>query len=157
MADVASLDTSDYSLVLEESEILKGSSGTSEEVIDSAVRKYALGEAITVNWTAPAACTRKDWIGLYRLGSNKSRLVTRVRSQGRWLGIYPDQWDGDVSLADDNASGSAGKDAPIKRGKLVYTDKRLFWKTGKYEFRYHHNGMHNVMAVSEPFEIVGKR
>lgn len=82
--------------------------------------------------------------------------MTRSRSRGRWLGIYPDEWDGDHYVASSGASGSLGEDVTEKVGSLLYTDTRLFWKPGYYEFRYHHDGKHNVMALSEPFEIKGK-
>jgi len=38
-------------------------------------------------------------------------------------------------------------------GEVVFRGEKLFWKKGAYEFRYHHNGMHNVMAISPPFHI----
>jgi phosphatidylethanolamine N-methyltransferase len=158
VANVSAIDKSAYSVSLVPSEVL--AEDDKENLPDlpqvKRAKQYLLGEPINVNWTAPADCTRKDWIGLYRFKANKSKLVTRIRSHGRWLGIYPDQWNGDESLAVDGASGSAGPEAPKKTGSLVFKDKKLFWKPGQYEFRYHHNGKHNAMAVSEPFEIIGE-
>ncbi|KAK9894347.1 hypothetical protein P389DRAFT_205768, partial [Cystobasidium minutum MCA 4210] len=155
VANVASLDRSAYSLKIERPE-----DTNAEQHLPDLPRKspqYKLGEAIRVDWTAPSNCSRRDWIGLYRHGANKSKLVTRIRSKGRWLGIYPDEWDGNDSLSPEGTSTSQGAKGPKKSGSLLFTGHRLFWKTGQYEFRYHHDGKHNVMAVSEPFEITVDR
>lgn len=69
------------------------------------------------------------------------------------MGIYPDEWDGNDSLSPEGTSTSQGSKGPKKTGSLLFNGHRLFWKTGQYEFRYHHDGKHNVMAVSEPFEV----
>jgi len=39
-------------------------------------------------------------------------------------------------------------------GTVEFTGDKLWWSTGIFEFRYHHDGKHNVMAISAPFEIV---
>jgi phosphatidylethanolamine N-methyltransferase len=42
-------------------------------------------------------------------------------------------------------------------GEVVFEGDKLWWTQGVFEFRYHHNGRHNVMAISQPFEIrIGK-
>lgn len=151
VANVAALDKSAYSLKIERPE--EANSDQNLPDLPQKSLSYKLGEAIRVNWTAPSNCSRRDWIGLYRHGGNKSKLVTRIRSKGRWLGIYPDEWDGNDSLSPEGTSTSQGAKGPKKSGSLLFTGHRLFWKTGQYEFRYHHDGKHNVMAVSEPFEV----
>jgi len=160
VSNVTALDSSAYSLALEPSELVNTADEPTLPDLPQAAKtmpQYHFGETITVKWSAASNCSRRDWVGLYRLGANKSKLVTRVRSQGRWNGIYPDEWDGDTSLAVEGASGSQGPDGPLKRGTLRFTGKKLFWKPGQYEFRYHHDGKHSVMAVSEPFEVVVER
>lgn len=149
---MAALDRSAYSVKIERPEDNAGGEHL-PDLPQSKGIQYQLGQPIRVNWTAPSNCSRRDWIGLYRHGANKSKLVTRIRSKGRWLGIYPDEWDGNDSLSPEGTSTSQGSKGPKKSGSLLFTGHRLFWKTGQYEFRYHHDGKHNVMAVSEPFEI----
>lgn len=160
IADVGSLDISAYSVTLVPSTLMNTSQGGQESLPDLPQRKrikqYQLGERLEVKWTAPANCSRRDWIGLYRHGANKSKLVTRSRSRGRWYGIYPDEWEGDQPLSEGGLSRTTGDKAARKEGTLLYGDSRLFWKPGQYEFRYHHDGKHNVMAVSEPFQIIGQ-
>lgn len=157
VANVSAIDKSAYGLqlVLPEPRANIPEDGLPDLPRAKGIAQYELGEPVQVKWSAPANCTRRDWIGLYRYGANKSKLVTRIRSKGRWHGIYPDEWDGDDSLAAAGASGSAGPDGPRKYGTLTFKDKKLFWKPGQYEFRYHHNGKHNAMSISEPFEIAG--
>jgi phosphatidylethanolamine N-methyltransferase len=155
VANVTALDKSAYSLNMDAPEQATPPAQSLPDLPRSSkMTQYQLGEPIRVNWTAPSNCSRRDWIGLYRHGANKSKLVTRIRSKGRWLGIYPDEWDGNDSLSPGGTSTSQGSAGPKKRGSLLFTGNRLFWKTGQYEFRYHHDGKHNVMAVSEPFEIM---
>lgn len=36
---------------------------------------------------------------------------------------------------------------------MRFAGNKLFWTQGTFEFRYHHNGKHNAMATSIPFEI----
>jgi len=36
---------------------------------------------------------------------------------------------------------------------MEFSGDKLWWTTGVFEFRYHHNGKHNVMAISRPFRI----
>jgi len=38
-------------------------------------------------------------------------------------------------------------------GELEFAGSKLWWTQGVFEFRYHHDGKHNVMAISLPFEI----
>lgn len=155
VADVASLDRTAYSLKVEEPD--RGEEeGANLPDLPRGDRPttFQIGEAIKVRWSAPSNCSRRDWIGLYRLGANKSKLVTRIRSKGRWHGIYPTEWDGDDSLSPGGVSTSQGSQAPKKTGTLTFNSHRLFWKPGHYEFRYHHDGKHNVMAVSEPIQVI---
>jgi phosphatidylethanolamine N-methyltransferase len=36
---------------------------------------------------------------------------------------------------------------------MEFSGDKLWWTHGVFEFRYHHDGKHNVMAISLPFEI----
>lgn len=115
--------------------------------------RYHLGEPIRVHWKAPPNHSRRDWIGLYRLGANRSKKVTQVNSQGHWRPIVDEEWDGDTALHTDPAE---GQEKPREEGEVVFSGKALPWdRTGRFELRYHHDGLYNVMAISEPFEIYG--
>lgn len=82
-------------------------------------------------------------MGIYRKGANKeSSSVTRVSSQGKWRGV-------------DHGSREGNGEAGVK-GMIVFGEKELPWKIGKYEIRYHHDGKHNVMASGGEFEIYGE-
>ncbi|POY72897.1 hypothetical protein BMF94_4058 [Rhodotorula taiwanensis] len=152
--DLASYDSSQYSLKLRPSAfppLVPHASTSSAPAL-----RYHLGEPIHVKWTAPSNHSRRDWIGVYRLGANKDKLVTKVSSQGKWVGLFSKEWEGD------RYEGVGGGEAPEHgeisataqaRGAVVFKSKKLPWKTGQYEFRYHHDGKHSVVALSEPFEI----
>ncbi|GAA5989778.1 hypothetical protein JCM10908_002316 [Rhodotorula pacifica] len=152
--DLHSYDSSQYSLTLRPSAfppLVPHASTSSAPSI-----RYHLGEPIHVKWTAPSNHSRRDWIGVYRLGANKSKLVTKVSSQGKWCGVYSKEWEGD------RYEGVGGGEAPEHgeislskraRGGVVFKGKKLPWKTGQYELRYHHDGKHSVVAMSQPFEI----
>lgn len=96
--------------------------------VSTAPTRYRLGEPITVSWNAPKNHSRRDWIGIYRLGANKSSLVTRVSSQGKWLGVNNDEWDG-------NVHGGAKDSAVETSGRLIFSGKHLPWTVGVYELR----------------------
>ena len=144
---------------------------------------FEYGAPIRVKWTAPLNHHKKDWIGLYRVTDNTSREVTRVSSQGRWIAVNEGFFDNktcetgiiksDVivpapgrTTTDDgtsnssrSSSGSRNGQAPhdmnhnCASGEVVFSGDKLFWTQGVFELRYHHNGKHNVMAISRPFEI----
>ncbi|KAF8890763.1 phosphatidylethanolamine N-methyltransferase [Infundibulicybe gibba] len=105
---------------------------------------------VQVRWQAPHKHSRKDWIGLYRIGANKSNLVTRTSSLGMWVPVHDEEWDGDVPL---------GLDRPInshydcESGVVTFKGNTLPWIEGRYEVRYHHDGMYNVMSLDGPIEI----
>lgn len=105
---------------------------------------FDYGTPLVVKWTADENHSKKDWIGLYRITDNVSREVTKVSSSGRWSAIDP------TGYRDHN-------DSAIKydstTGEVRFAGNRLFWEKGVYEFRYHHGGKHNVLAISPPFEI----
>ncbi|KAK6909186.1 hypothetical protein I203_103203 [Kwoniella mangroviensis CBS 8507] len=131
--DISAYDPSRYSLTLPTSS-------------SSPVPRYHVGQPIRVSWTAPSNHSRKDWIGIYRLGSNKSTLVTRISSVGKWMPIYEDEWDGDTYL---NPSVNEKSDA----GEVLFKGEQLPWLPGNYEIRYHHDGKHNVMSRVAPIEL----
>lgn len=121
--------------------------------------KFHVGEPITLTWTAPQNHSRSDWIGLYRCGSSTSRLVTRVASAGRWLPVCAEEWEGEVHIGSKvEESDHEDLDTPVGKksvaeGTMTFTGSQLVWSEGWYEFRYHHDGKHNVMAITEPIEI----
>jgi phosphatidylethanolamine N-methyltransferase len=114
------------------------------------VPRYHVGQPIRVSWTAPSNHSRKDWIGIYRLGSCKAALVTKISSVGKWMPIYDDEWEGDQQVETD--SNAEKRDAGI----VVFKGNRLPWAPGQYEVRYHHDGKHNVMSRIAPIEIFGE-
>jgi len=103
-----------------------------------------------VKWQAPYKHSRKDWIGLYRVGANKSREVTKTSSMGMWLPVYDEEWDGDVPR-DLTRVSSSHRDADV--GTVTFKAGSLPWLVGRYEVRYHHDGKYNVMSMEGPFEI----
>lgn len=122
---------------------------------------FDYGVPIRVKWTAPLNHTKKDWIAIYRVTDNTSRDVTWVSSQGRWVATNEGHYDNLTCergiLASDLVVPASKRRDGEKRdcasGEVVFAGDKLFWTQGVFEFRYHHNGKHNVMAISRPFEI----
>ncbi|CAE6441284.1 unnamed protein product [Rhizoctonia solani] len=108
--------------------------------------RFHIGEPIRVTWHAPAEHSKRDWIGIYRVGANSSNLVTKVNSQGMWVPVHDDQWDGDVPALQKKVN------LPDS-GEVVFQKDQLPWQVGKYELRYHHDGKYNVMSIAGPVEI----
>ncbi|KZT00269.1 uncharacterized protein LAESUDRAFT_732419 [Laetiporus sulphureus 93-53] len=111
---------------------------------------FHLGEPIKVRWQAPLHHSRRDWIGIYRVGANKSSLVTKTSSLGMWVPVHDEEWDGDIPLDLNRAN---RPDSDSEGGEVVFQQGRLPWQTGRYEIRYHHDGKYNVMSLDGPFEV----
>jgi phosphatidylethanolamine N-methyltransferase len=124
---------------------------------------FEYGAPVKVKWTAPANHGKKDWIGLYMVTDNASREVTRISSAGRWIatnaGVYDSlaaehgQLSSNVQTPQPKTNGANSEPADCVSGEMVFSGDKLWWTQGVFEFRYHHNGKHNVMAISLPFEI----
>lgn len=124
---------------------------------------FEYGAPIRVKWIAPANHSKKDWIGLYMVADNASREVTRISSSGRWIATNAGEYDSlapergllssDIRLVYSRHDRSDSEPAEYMTGKMVFSGDKLWWTQGVFEFRYHHNGKHNVMAISLPFEI----
>ncbi|CDU26283.1 related to CHO2-phosphatidylethanolamine N-methyltransferase [Sporisorium scitamineum] len=117
--------------------------------------RFHLGQPIAVEWRAAPNHSRRDWIGLYLLsrfggkqGADDASLVTKISSQGKWLGVAEEEWIGDVHHASSDKTTSSSVS-----GVSVFRDSKLPWTPGLYEFRYHHDGKHNILARSSPIEI----
>ncbi|OJT11321.1 Phosphatidylethanolamine N-methyltransferase [Trametes pubescens] len=118
--------------------------------------RFHLGEPIRVKWRAPLRHSRKDWIGIYRVGANQSNLVTKTSSLGMWVPVHDDEWDGDIPLSL-HAPKTAEPGSPtVEEGEVVFRSGALPWRTGRYEVRYHHDGKYNVMGLDGPFEVVDR-
>ncbi len=171
--DLAGYDPKDYSLDVEGPPSVascttingKERSSRPEQRSQFKTLIFEYGEPIKVRWTAPLNHCEKDWIGLYMVADNGSRDATRVSSQGRWVATTKDQYgsiiaDRGILLSDVRVSGAARKDGESKdflSGEMEFSGDKLWWTTGVFEFRYHHNGKHNVMAISVPFETKIKK
>lgn len=120
---------------------------------------FDYGAPIKVKWRAPANHSKRDWIGLYMVADNASREVTRVSSQGRWTGTTQNAYDNTTAntgiLVNDHivSTDTDSEGNAYSEGVMEFSGDKLWWTHGVYEFRYHHDGKHNVMAVSLPFEI----
>ncbi|KAI0062970.1 hypothetical protein BV25DRAFT_1907416 [Artomyces pyxidatus] len=117
--------------------------------LDGALR-FHLGEPIHVAWQAPLRHSRRDWIGIYRVGANQSNLVTKTSSLGMWVPVHDKEWDGDVPIESDIKM-QEGQDPAS--GQVVFKGDALPWQVGKYEVRYHHDGKYNVLSLDGPIEI----
>lgn len=124
--DLDSYDSTRYGLNLRPSTFRPS---TPHASTSRAPPRFHLGEPITVDWKAPENHARKDWIGIYRLEANKSKLVTRVSSQGKWVGVHDEEWDGDQH------DESLGEAKQKNKGAVTFAGKRLPWTTGTYEIR----------------------
>lgn len=114
---------------------------------------FEYGAPVSISWVAPANHSQRDWIGLYMVADNKSREVTRVSSAGRWTWIVPDEYEDSSAIQSSNVAVDSSDGQQLVKGEVVFQGDRLFWESGVYEFRLHHGGKHNVMAMSLPFEI----
>ncbi|OAL65675.1 hypothetical protein A7C99_2773 [Trichophyton rubrum] len=172
--DLAGYNMNDYSINIDTSDCITIRDGAEDK---SEVLVFEYGSPIKVNWTAPLNHSKRDWVGLYMIGQNPSREVTNVSSWGRWVATNHGSFDSVLSekglIASDivvskpgasNASkkpsaksGSGKKSSAssheVASGQMVFSGDKLWWTQGVFEFRYHHNGKHNVMATSRPFEI----
>ena len=161
--DLAGFDPKDYSIQL--SGASRSPRLKKEQRSDSKALAFDYGAPIKVQWTAPLNHNKRDWIGLYMVADNASREVTRIGSNGRWIATNKDQYgsiiaDRGIIGTDDRVSGINRKDGEDKdylSGTMVFAGDKLWWTTGTFEFRYHHDGKHNVMAISLPFEITISR
>ena len=181
--NLSGYDLEDYSIEVEGTQIpnmVKGSfSGRegenartpAERRSDFQTLVFEYGAPITVRWTAPANHSKRDWVGLYQVADNASRLMTKVASQGRWVATNKGVYD---SIRADEGIRSSDLPVPVDKsttqeagelqdeqdgkhkclsGDMMFSGDKLWWTPGVFEFRYHHDGKHNVMAMSLPFEI----
>ena len=128
---------------------------------------FEYGAPINVQWTAPMNHSKRDWVGLYMVADNASRLVTKVASQGRWVATNRGTYDtiradqgiisSDRLVSVSKGQEEQGDNEDDKRdglsGDMIFAGDKLWWTPGVFEFRYHHDGKHNVMAISLPFEV----
>ncbi|KAH8678874.1 phospholipid methyltransferase-domain-containing protein [Tricladium varicosporioides] len=176
--DLAGFDPRDYSIKIEGtplsalsiSEIYDGKEGQTarfprERTDHFQPLIFEYGAPIKVTWTGPVNHSAKDWIGLYMVADNQSRDVTRVSSAGRWIATVPNKYestpaDKGILVYDQKISGANRKDGSTQdyvQGEMVFEGDKLWWTHGVFELRYHHDGKHNVMAISLPFEVrIGK-
>ncbi|KAG0357444.1 phosphatidylethanolamine N-methyltransferase [Podila minutissima] len=156
--DMGVFDMSQYSLKV------TASGKASQKLNADAIPVYDLGEPLTVTWTAPLNHGSKDWIGIYKVGTNSSEKVTNIASKGRYLFTGPDERLGEAEEGvDDHAGRGDGEvfeeevvwinEKELCQGRVVFLGDKLPWFEGVFEFRYHHHNRYNVMACSEPFEI----
>lgn len=120
------MNTADYSISLSASTFIPSVPVASSS---TGPARFHLGEPITVEWKAPSNHSDKDWMGIYRIEANKSKLVTRVSSQGRWIGVDPEGWKENLFVKD--LEGVEGKDG----GRVTFEGKKLPWAVGRYEIR----------------------
>ncbi|TFY56065.1 hypothetical protein EVJ58_g7866 [Rhodofomes roseus] len=112
--------------------------------------RFHLGEPIRIKWRAPLHHSRRDWIGIYRVGANQSNLVTKTSSLGMWVPVHDEEWDGDIPLSLNRPN---RPDNDSEDGETIFQRGTLPWQTGRYEIRYHHAGKYNVMSLDGPFEV----
>ncbi|KAF9414265.1 phosphatidylethanolamine N-methyltransferase [Podila epigama] len=156
--DLGVFDMSQYSVKV------SAASGRAPRMNDEGIPVYELGEPMAVTWTAPLNHSNRDWIGIYKVGTNTNKRVTNIASKRRYLFAGPDPR---LGVAEEGVDDHAGKgdgevgeeevvwinDKEVCRGQVIFLGDKLPWFEGHFEFRYHHNNRYNVMACSTPFEM----
>ncbi|KAI3331503.1 phosphatidylethanolamine N-methyltransferase [Xylariaceae sp. AK1471] len=149
-------ESSSVSALTERSSGKEGTAGRFPNELNTLIFEY--GAPIKVKWTAPANHGKKDWIGLYMIADNRSREITDVSSLGRWIPTTSGQYesttaDKGILVSDEPVSNPDFDGINLVKGEMIFSGDKLWWTQGVFEFRYHHDGNHNVMAISQPFEI----
>ncbi|KAF8854224.1 phosphatidylethanolamine N-methyltransferase [Acephala macrosclerotiorum] len=171
--DLAGFDPRDYSIEVEGtpcaitalSERTTGKEGVSARFPRQRTDEYEplmfeYGAPIKVKWKAPINHSKSDWVGLYMVSDNASREVTRVSSAGRWVATVPNEYESGpgnngILISSKLVKGEKREDGTTcdyMYGEMLFEGDKLWWTQGVFEFRYHHDGKHNVMAISLPFE-----
>ena len=169
VSDIAGYDPHDYSLEIEGTHSNSpGSWNKGKEIRSNPEHrstfktiKLEYGAPIKVRWKAPVNHGKKDWIGLYMVSDNASRNVTQVGSHGRWIATVKNAYGSSsanigIINSDERVTKSEPKVTDHKEylsGEVEFFGDKLWWTTGVFEFRYHHDGKYHVMAISLPFEI----
>lgn len=160
--DIAGYDPKDYSLEIQNApSTARKDQSSSHQSGEFRTFIFDYGASIKIQWTAPLNHSRRDWVGLYMVADNASREVTKIGSQGRWVATNQDQYgsvvaDKGILVSDVRVSATQRKDGECKdflSGEMEFSGDKIWWTTGVFEFRYHHDGKHNVMAISRPFEV----
>ena len=72
--------------------------------------------------------------------------------------VHDEEWDGEFPISEDShlssPMGSEGAEDEAS-GTVVFQGDGLPWTVGRYEVRYHHDGMYNVLALDGPIELYG--
>ncbi|KAI1825315.1 phosphatidylethanolamine N-methyltransferase [Xylaria intraflava] len=149
-------ESSSGSALTERSSGKEGTAGRFPNDLNTLIFEY--GAPIKVKWSAPANHGKKDWIGLYMVADNRSREITDISSLGRWIPTISGQYESTTAdqgiLVSDVPMQVSGFDGTsLVRGEMLFSGDKLWWTQGVFEFRYHHDGNHNVMTISQPFEI----
>ncbi|KAI9143275.1 phospholipid methyltransferase-domain-containing protein [Paraphysoderma sedebokerense] len=117
----------------------------------------SIGTPITVEWTVPVQHGKLDWIGLYRLERNsRSQRVTTTSSKGRWKYLWDTNEEDDIENWDQGEIVELeldGEMRQVRRGTITFSGEKLFWSSGMFEFKLHHDNHHSVLAFSEPFNV----
>jgi phosphatidylethanolamine N-methyltransferase len=169
--DLAGLNPKDYSVEVEgtlSSHTYDKSAGREGEMARAPAERTSdyktlvleYGAPIKVRWRAPVNHSKKDWIGLYMVADNPSREVTSIASNGRWIATNRGAYDSvraEEGILVSNklipAEMRKDGDSDCYTGEMEFRGDKLWWTTGVFEFRYHHDGRHRVMALSQAFEI----
>ena len=65
------------------------------------------------------------------MGANRSKLMTKIFSLGRWVPIYDEEWDGDLPLPHTDTKQTLEEDTDC--GEVVFKKDILPWRAGEYE------------------------
>lgn len=133
--DLGSIDTSLYSL-----EIITPSCSKGQGYLE-----FEYGTPLKLHWTADPKHSRRDWIGLYKITDNSSIEVTNVNARNHWTAIDKSGYTDHINGIQTNYGTS---------GDVFFLGDALIWETGVYQFRYHHDNKHSVVALSRPFSII---
>jgi len=163
--DLAGLDPKHYQLVVTGTPAppsggnaaTQGNGVTARAAKDTRTLVLQYGAPIRVKWTAPANHSKSDWIGLYKVTDPGGRDATDIPSLGRWVptcpGIYDTTRDKAIVKTGEPLQDADAPDVDLVQGEVVFEGDRLWWTQGVFEVRYHHDGNHNVMSISHPFEV----
>ncbi|KIM20029.1 hypothetical protein M408DRAFT_30721 [Serendipita vermifera MAFF 305830] len=110
--------------------------------------RFHWGEPIPILWRAPLDHSRKAWIGIYPDGANPLEK-TEAKSNGRWVPLHAEEWDGDIPLPEHPINDSEVAEC----GEVGFQGFTLPWETGSYELRYHKDGKYRMVSEIRRVEI----